>query len=130
MNEQQRHLWVQSMPACIVVNNVMQEMSGVVYKTSKQHKELTKARIDRDMNDTKTLMTALKDRNLFHQELELKNIMTGVCANGHVNVDKAKDIGKHILQSMQEESVAVFSFKRKTHAITMANKYVVRLMVM
>ncbi len=127
MSEQQRHLWLQSMPACIVVNNIMQEMSGVVYETSEQHKDLTKARLDRDMTDTNTLATALQDRNPFRQGAELTNIMTGVCANDQVNVDKAKDIGRNILQSMEGESVSVLVFKRKVQAITMANKSVVRI---
>ena len=56
----------------------MQEMSGVVYETPEQHKDLTNARLERDMTDTNTLATALQDHNPFRQGAELTNIMTWV----------------------------------------------------
>lgn len=127
MSEQQRHLWLQSMPACMIVNNTMQELTGVRYETSEQHKEMSKSRIDRDAKDTVTLLFALQDRNPFCQDSELMNIMTGVCATPKVNVDDARRIGQKILKSMEDQKVVEYTFKKSSQAVTMMHKSVVMI---
>lgn len=44
IGESQRALWLLSMPSCAEVNQAMQEVSGVGFYTSEQHKEKTKKR--------------------------------------------------------------------------------------
>ena len=56
MTEQQRLIWVLSMPVCAEVNKAMQELTGVNYNTSEQNKDMTKARQARDWKDTYTIL--------------------------------------------------------------------------
>ena len=39
MTENQRLLWLLSMPSCAEINFTMQELTGTLYQTSEQHKE-------------------------------------------------------------------------------------------
>lgn len=48
MTEQQRLLWLLSMPACGEVNQSMEGLTGVNYNTGEQNKDMTKARQARD----------------------------------------------------------------------------------
>ena len=45
MTEQQRLVWVLSMPVCAEVNKAMQELIGVNYDTSEQNKDMSKASV-------------------------------------------------------------------------------------
>ena len=38
-------------PVCAEVNNAMQQLTGVQYNPSEQHKDLTTARLGKDMAD-------------------------------------------------------------------------------
>ena len=44
MTETQRLVWLVAHPVCAEVNNTMQQLTGVQYNTSEQHKDLTTAR--------------------------------------------------------------------------------------
>ena len=44
MTETQRLVWVLSSPVCAEVKIALQEVTGVSYKTSDQHKDLTHSR--------------------------------------------------------------------------------------
>ena len=44
MTEQQKHVWVQSTPACAEINHVMQELIDVQRNLSGQNKDLTNTR--------------------------------------------------------------------------------------
>ena len=59
MAETQRLLWVMLMPACANMNDAMQKFTGVSYETSDQHKDISKARQVRDVNDTLNLISYL-----------------------------------------------------------------------
>ena len=54
MSEKQRLVWL-SMPTCTEVNCAMQDLTGVQYFISDQHKEMGKSRQIRDTNDTDIL---------------------------------------------------------------------------
>ncbi len=127
MTEQQRLIWLLSMPACAEINRVMLELTGVSYSTSEQNKDMTKARQDRDWNDTQTLLKYLHERNRFTSEDHLHSISTGVHASSSVNVDTAKDVGNTILASMEGISAADYTFKRKNQVFTLDTKCVVRI---
>ncbi len=43
MTEQQRLIWLFSMPACAEMNKTMQELTGVSFNSGEQNKDLTKA---------------------------------------------------------------------------------------
>ena len=44
MTEPQRLVWYLPVPACTKVNNVMQQLTSVIYQTSEQHKDVSHAR--------------------------------------------------------------------------------------
>ncbi|CAC5420603.1 unnamed protein product [Mytilus coruscus] len=93
MTESQRSLWLMSMPSCAEINQAMQDLSGVGYFSSEQHKDETRARQKKDTDDIQTLLTFLKSRNPFIEpevDRSLRNIETGVVADKTVNVDDAK----------------------------------------
>ena len=95
MSENQRALWLFSMPICLQMNNAMQELSKTLYQSSEQHKEMGKSRTARDSKDMITVLTYLRERTPFIKEdKELRNIETGVTADPAVNVDSAEAIGE------------------------------------
>ncbi|CAG2196688.1 unnamed protein product [Mytilus edulis] len=98
MTESQRSLWLMSMPACAEINQAMQDLSGVGYFSSEQHKDETHARQKKDTNDIQTLLTFLKSRNPFidsEVDRSLRNIETGVVADKTVNDDAKRSQAKH-----------------------------------
>ena len=90
VTEQERLIWLLSMPTCAKTNAAMQELTGVKYNSSEQNKDITIARQKRDLNDTITVLKTLADgKNPFAQEPTLKNNTTGVIADDSVDVGKA-----------------------------------------
>jgi len=113
MTEQQRLTWLLAMPTCAETNRAMQELTGVLYDSGEQNKDMTDARMKRDMKDTLDVLRALAEQSPFmQQDLTLYNIMTGVHADNSVNVDTAKDTGDKILSSMTGKSTKEYTFKR------------------
>ena len=127
MTEQQRLIWLLSMPVCAEKNHAMLDLTGVSYSTGEQNKDISEYRKNRDMKDTKTLLNALAEQNPFTTQQGLRNIMNGVHANDTVNVDDAKDIGQGILMSMTGKFVTEFAFKRSNQAVTLATKSSVKI---
>jgi hypothetical protein len=76
---------------------------------------MSKSRQLHDTKDTRTL-----DRSPFYENTTLQNIKTGV--HGNVNVDNAKEIGGKIMDSMTDQLVTKYIFKRKAQAVTLACK--------
>ena len=100
--EQQRLIWLLSMPACTETNHIMQELTGVQFNSGQQNKDMSKARQTRDMKDTVTILMALATHNPFSLDTDsnLINIMNGVNADSNDNADTAKIVGEKILSSM------------------------------
>lgn len=111
-----------SMPACSEVNFAMQTLSGVTYVTSEQHKDVSKARQKKDVDDTFELLRTLKQLDPFGADRSLRSLISGVTANKAVNVDRAKKVGQAILDSMVGMSTNDFTFKRKNQVVTLAAK--------
>ena len=122
MTENQRLLWLLSMPSCAEINFTMQELTGTLYQTSEQHKESCSNRKKRDIEDTFKILAALKEWNPFSQDLTLHSIVNGITADNKVNVHKAKDVGQAIIESMVGKNVYELSFVRKRQAITLASR--------
>ena len=115
-------VWVLYMPACAKVNNAMQQFSGVSYETSDQHKGVTKARQLRDVTDTLDLISLLRERHPFVQNNALINITFGLTVESILNVDRAKQIGENILESMVDETVDEFAFRKAHMAVTISSR--------
>ncbi|PIK40129.1 hypothetical protein BSL78_23030 [Apostichopus japonicus] len=60
MTDAERARWILSMPACADMNNAMQEVCGIDYHTSSQHKESSEARKERDHKDLFTVISFCK----------------------------------------------------------------------
>jgi len=56
----------------------------------------------------------------------LRSITSGVVADEKVNVDKCKEVGELVLNSMIGKSAYDFSFRKKDQAVTLASKTAVR----
>ena len=69
------------------------------------------------MKGTRTLLRALAERNPFATHTDLINIMTGVHAESSVNVEKAREVGQSILNSMTGKPAAEYSFTKTNQAI-------------
>ena len=52
MTEQQRLIWLLSMPVCAEINRAMLDLTGVSYSTGEQNKDISESRKNRDMKDT------------------------------------------------------------------------------
>ena len=122
INEHRRLVWLLSMPICAETNRVMQSLSGVDFNSGEQNKDICKARMQRDLKDTVTVLTSLAERSPIAEDPSLRNIMTGVNADSNVNVDAAAEVGTKVLESMTGKSVCSYSFSRCAQAITMASK--------
>ena len=120
--EIQRLVWLLAMPACADVNHSMQELTGVNCDTSEQHKDCSRSRIKRDIEDTYKILKTLSDLNPFGPDPSLRGLVSGLTAHKSVNVDDAKRVGQLILDSMVGKSVTNVSFQRKKQAITLASK--------
>ena len=64
MTENQRSVWVLSMPVCASINETMQQFSGVSYETSDQHNDVSAARQARYVSDTVDLIDYLNERSI------------------------------------------------------------------
>ncbi|XP_068675446.1 uncharacterized protein [Montipora foliosa] len=129
LTEQQRLIWLLSMPACAETNHIMQELTGVQFNSGEQNKDMSKARQIRDMKDTVTILRALAAHNPFSLDTNnnLRNIMNGVNADSNANADTAKSAGEKILSSMNGKLATDYSFKRSAQAVTMASKSSVKI---
>ena len=123
-NEEMRTIWTLSAPVSSEYNLAMQELSGASYITSDQHREGTKARVQRDHQDFSKLQQFVAQFKPFAGESsetsELRNIVTGLHANENVNVDRYWSVGSEIVKNMAGKSVFDFSFSRKDKVTTMS----------
>ena len=71
MTENQRLVWVLSMPVCASIDETMQKLSSVSYKASYQHTDVSAARRARDVSDTVDLIDNLNERDPFVQNNSL-----------------------------------------------------------
>ena len=56
MTENQRAVWLLSTPSCSQVNHAMQQVLGVCYDGSEQHKEVSNCRTNKDYKDAVMVM--------------------------------------------------------------------------
>lgn len=66
-------------------------------------------------------------RKFLKSNTDLINIMTGVHAESSVNVQKAREVGQSILDSMTGKPAAEYSFTKSNQAITFSAKSSVKV---
>ena len=109
------------------MNVAIQTLTGVRYESSKQHKELGKARQTRDMRDTFKLLAMLKQWDPFAPDPALRGLVSGITANKDVNVDIAEQVGNNIILTMIGVNVLEYTFKRKSQAVTLGSQTAVMI---
>ena len=72
----------------------MQQLTGVQYNTSEQHRGLSMARQRKDITDSCELLEFLESRNPFSDICSLRSIATEINAVISVNVGTAKYVGE------------------------------------
>ena len=90
--------------------------------SSDQHKDVTKARQLRDVRDTLDLINFLRERDPFVQNNALINIANGMTAESIINVDRAKQMGENILESMVDNIAEEFTFRKANEVVTMSSR--------
>ena len=106
MTESQRLVWLLSTPACVQVNCAMQELTEVSYTPSDQHKDVSKARQERDMADTLEVLEYLTPRSPFGGNSTLHSIASGITADATVNCDCAQQVGGKVREGMVGKTTA------------------------
>ena len=127
MTANQRLVWVLSMPVCVSINETMQKFIGVSYETSDQHKDVSAARQARDVSDTVDLIDYPNERDPFIQNDSLFNIANGMTAQERVNIEKAREIGVNIVESMAGKSTDEFTFRKANQAVTLGSRSTVKI---
>ena len=127
VGEVQRMVWLLSTPVCAAVNEAIQNLSGVTYVTSDQHKETTFYRRTRDYKDAITFIKYIIDRNPFHISNDLMSIETGEVSGAASNVHLAKEVGTKIIKNMEGKTFLDYSFTMKEKCQVMVNTSSVRI---
>ncbi|VDI79863.1 Hypothetical predicted protein [Mytilus galloprovincialis] len=106
MGEVQRTLWLLSIPTLAEYNHAMQQLTGRGYKTSNQHIENSKTRMERDNKDSNLLTDFLTERNPFKNDKTLRNIETGMVADSDANADEAKTVANGLPKQAAKATLA------------------------
>ena len=119
--------WILSRPICSEINNAMQEYTSVKYCSSNQHKDLSTARLERDISDTEKIINFLQSKSPFDQsDHTLHSIDTGLVAGDSVNVDNVAEVGDKILAGMLGQNILEYAFKRRDQVVTLATNTAVK----
>ncbi|GFO08627.1 hypothetical protein PoB_003513200 [Plakobranchus ocellatus] len=122
MGDSQQTQWLLSRPACADMNSGMQEVTGSENTTSGQHAESSQSRMRRDDEDMRSILNFLLSRDPFACDETLRSISTGVTADQIVNSDRAKEVGYTILESMKDNAVTDYTFRKKEQVVIMGVK--------
>ena len=92
--------------------------------SNSQHKELGSARVERDNNDFLEILTWFRNHNPFTTSEKLVCLDSGfIDENNTVNCDKAELIGARIQKSLNNQTFASCSFKRKDQITNVQSLY-------
>ena len=103
------------------MSDAMQDITSVNFSTSEQHKEWGEARKKRDDLDTKGILEFLDLRNPFIKDKALRNIEIGATGDEKVNAEKANEIGKEIMKTMNGQIVSEYVFKKSRQVTTLSS---------
>ena len=127
MSETQRNVWLLSLPSRALVNDAMQDLTGVKYESSDQYKDISYSRQIRDVRDTIQLLHYIRERSPFNSESDLHSIANGMTAESKVNVDQSKDIGQKIPDSMAGRNVEDYTFIKANQAVTLGSRSSIKI---
>ncbi|XP_065557765.1 uncharacterized protein LOC136025712 [Artemia franciscana] len=122
MTELQRTIWTSAMPTLVLVNERMQNLTGLAELAVENHAEAISSRRARDLEDIEKIVRYIEPLEPFRQDLELLSVVTGVRASSSVNADDAKSVEEYILKDMEAKDIDKYVFRRKEKAVTMAER--------
>ncbi|KAL2082773.1 hypothetical protein ACEWY4_022591 [Coilia grayii] len=125
MSEEQRPLWTLSSPISADYNSAMQDFTNLSLFPSEQHKDLTEARMKRDLDDFKKIHSKPVACSPFSSDASLRNIVSGVVAQENVNVHEYDS--SRVIPKMIGQPVFTISFSRKDKAITLGETSAVKV---
>lgn len=126
VTEMQRVIWLLLMPSCADRNFVMQELPGVNWYVSEQHKDTTPARLKQDMEDAFKILHILKQLDPFGPQPSLHSLVSGITAHDRVNIDSAREVGEQITDDMVGKSVVTYTFHKRKRAVTLGMKTAIK----
>ncbi|XP_065557627.1 uncharacterized protein LOC136025525 [Artemia franciscana] len=122
MTELQRTIWTSAMPTLVLVNERMQNLTGLAELIAENHAEAISSRRARDLADIEKIVRYIEPLELFRQDSELLSVVTGVRGASPVNTDDVKSVGETILKDMEAKDIDKYVFRRKEKAVTMAER--------
>ena len=127
MTEQQRAERLLSTPGCSQVNHAMQQVSGVCYDGSEQHKEVSNSCTNKDYGDAVIVMQYILPQSPFCPMKELINIHIREVADRNVNANEGYNIGLKIIESMTGVDINKFVFKKKDRAVIIKSESSIKI---
>ena len=127
MTEQQRTVWLLSTPASGHVNHAMQQVSGVCYNASEQHKKVSNSHTNKDYEGAVMVMQYILPQSPFYSIKELINIHTREVADRNLNADEGYKIRLKIIESMTGVDIDNFMFKKKNQAVIMKSESSIKI---
>ena len=110
-SESSRVLFLLSSPICADVSQSIFQLTGLSPNDGDGYRDLTAARIRRDMSDIDKLLQAFIARGPSKKTSEkLASLPTGLTAPDSLNVDDVQSVGNKILASMIGHSVSEYKF--------------------
>ena len=92
--------------------------------SNSEHEDLGSGRIERDNNNFLEILTWFRNHNLFTTSEKLVCLDSGfIDKNNTVNCDKAELIGARIQKSLNNQTFASCSFKRKDRITNLQSLY-------
>ena len=121
LTESVRTLWIYSMHASASYHNALSSPTQLQQKTSDQHEELGRSRIQRDFNDLQKLITWFdyQSHDPFDSTRQkLQSLDSGMIANESVNCDNAEQVGMNIQENLDKIPLSEASVKRSEQTVT------------
>ena len=102
------------MPTLVLVNERMQNLTGLAELAVENHAEAISSRRARDLEDIEKIVRYIEPLEPFRQDLELLSVVTGVRASSSVNADDAKSGEEYILKDMEAKTLTnMFSGEKR-----------------
>jgi hypothetical protein len=124
MTESVRLLWVRSMHKCASIHNAISLLTGAEHNSSDyKHVDLSDARSVRDYEDTLLILGWFEIHNPMQvSDARLMSLATGVFASDDsgVNCDSADEVGKSIMQKMNDAVVIDVTLHKADQVKTLA----------
>ena len=105
----------------------MQQVPGVCYNASEQHKKVSNSHTNKDYEGAVMVMQYILPQSPFYSIKELINIHTKEVADRNLNADEGYKIRLKIIESMTGVDIDNFMFKKKDQAVIMKSESSIKI---